>query len=102
VYQLRQTEVFAAWLAGLRDVRAQARILARLESARLGNLGDCKAIGSGLREMRIHTGAGYRVYFVQKKEVILVLLCGGAKSSQTRDIARAKKLAQELKDDGYG
>jgi len=102
VYQLRQTEVFAAWLAGLRDVRAQARILARLESARLGNLGDCKAIGSSLREMRIHVGAGYRVYFVQKKEVILVLLCGGSKSSQTRDIARAKKIAQELKDDGYG
>jgi putative addiction module killer protein len=67
VYQLRQTDVFASWLVGLRDVRAQARILARLESARLGNLGDCKAIGSGIREMRIHTGAGYRVYFVQKK-----------------------------------
>ena len=102
MYQLRQTDVFAAWLAGLRDVRAQARILARLESARLGNLGDCKAIGSGVREMRIHTGAGYRVYFVQKKEVILLLLCGGSKSSQSRDIARAKKMAQELKDDGYG
>ena len=102
MYQLRQTEVFAAWLAGLRDVRAQARILARLESARLGNLGDCKAIGPGIREMRIHTGAGYRVYFVQKKEVILLLLCGGSKSSQSRDIARAKKLAQELKDDDYG
>jgi putative addiction module killer protein len=102
VYQLRQTEVFAAWLAGLRDVRAQARILARLESARLGNLGDCKAIGSGIRELRIHTGAGYRVYFVQTKGVILVLLCGGSKSSQTRDIARAKKMAQELKDDGDG
>jgi putative addiction module killer protein len=102
VYQLRQTEVFAAWLAGLRDVKAQARILARLESARLGNLGDCKAIGAGLREMRIHIGAGYRVYFVQKKEMILVLLCGGSKSSQTRDITRAKKIAQELKDEGNG
>ena len=102
MYQVRQTDVFASWLVGLRDVRAQARILARLESARRGNLGDCKAIGSGVREMRIHTGAGYRVYFVQKKEVILLLLCGGSKSSQSRDIARAKKLAQELKDDGYG
>jgi putative addiction module killer protein len=102
VYQLQQTDVFASWLVGLRDVRAQARILARLESARLGNLGDCKAIGSGIREMRVHTGPGYRVYFVQKKQVILVLLCGGSKSSQTRDIARAKKLAEELKDDSYG
>lgn len=102
MYQLEQTDVFASWLIGLRDVRAQARILARLESARLGNLGDCKAIGSGIREMRIHTGSGYRVYFVQKKQVILLLLCGGSKSSQARDIARAKKMAQELKDDGNG
>ena len=102
MYQLQQTDVFASWLVGLRDVRAQARILARLESARLGNLGDCKAIGSGIREMRIHTGSGYRVYFVQKKQVILLLLCGGSKSSQTRDIARAKKMAQKLKDNGNG
>ena len=102
MYQLEQTDVFASWLVALRDVKAQARILARLESARLGNLGDCKAIGSGIREMRIHTGSGYRVYFVQKKQVILLLLCGGSKSSQTRDIARAKKIAQELKDDGNG
>jgi putative addiction module killer protein len=86
LYQLHQTDVFASWLVGLRDVRAQARILGRLESARLGSLGDCKAVGSGIREMRIHTGAGYRVYFVQKKQVILLLLCGGSKSSQPRDI----------------
>ena len=99
---MQQTDVFASWLVSLRDVRAQARILARLESARLGNLGDCKAIGSGIREMRIHTGSGYRVYFVQKGQVILLLLCGGSKSSQARDIARAKKMAQQLKDDGYG
>ena len=99
---MQQTDVFASWLVGLRDVRAQARILARLESARLGNLGDCKAVGSGIREMRIHTGPGYRVYFVQKKQVILLLLCGGSKASQTRDIARAKKIAQELKDDDNG
>ena len=102
MYQLQQTDVFASWLVGLRDVRAQARILARLESARLGNLGDCKAIGSGIREMRIHTGAGYRVYFVQRKQVILLLLCGGSQAGQTRDIARAKKIAQELKDEGNG
>ena len=102
MYQLQQTDTFASWLVGLRDVRAQARILARLESARLGNLGDCKVIGSGIREMRIHTGPGYRVYFMQKKQMILILLCGGSKSSQTRDITRAKKMAQELKDDDHG
>jgi putative addiction module killer protein len=102
VYQLRQTETFAKWIVGLRDVRAQARILARLESARLGNLGDCKSVGSGIREMRIHVGPGYRVYFVQEKEAILILLCGGSKSSQPKDIARARKIAQELEDDSYG
>lgn len=102
MYQIRQTETFAKWIVGLRDVRAQARILARLESARLGNLGDCKAVGSGIREMRVHVGPGYRVYFVRRKEMILVLLCGGPKSSQSKDIARAKKIAQELEDDNYG
>ena len=66
------------------------------------NLGDCKAIGAGIREMRIHVGPGYRVYFVQRKEAILILLCGGSKSSQSRDIAKAKKIAQELEDDSYG
>lgn len=102
MYQLRQTDTFAKWIVGLRDVQAKARILARLESARLGNLGDCKAIGSGIREMRIHAGAGYRVYFVQREKVVLVLLCGGSKGSQSRDIARAKKIAKEIEDDSYG
>jgi putative addiction module killer protein len=102
VYQLRQTDTFAKWIVGLRDIQAKARILARLESARLGNLGDCKAIGSGIREMRIHAGAGYRVYFVRREKVVLVLLCGGSKGSQSRDIARARKVAQEIEDDSYG
>lgn len=99
VYRLRQTGAFAKWLRELRDVRSKARILARLESARLGNLGDCKAVGSGIREMRIHTGPGYRVYFVQRKELILILLCGGSKSSQPRDIWKAKRIIVELEDD---
>jgi putative addiction module killer protein len=102
VYQLRQTETFAEWLTGLQDIKAKARILARLESARLGNLGDCKAVGSGMREMRIHSGPGYRVYFIQKRELILILLCGGSKSSQRRDIARARRIANEIEDDGHG
>ena len=99
MYQLRQTDTFAKWLRGLRDVESKARILTRLESARLGNLGDCKAVGSGIREMRIHTGPGYRVYFLQRKELILILLCGGSKSSQPRDIAKAKRIALEIEDD---
>jgi putative addiction module killer protein len=98
VYQLRQTETFAKWLKGLRDFKAQARILARLESARLGNLGDCKSVGSGVREMRVHVGPGYRLYFVQRKEQMLILLCGGSKSSQRSDIAKAHRMASEVKD----
>ena len=98
VCQLRQTDTFAKWLGGMRDAQSKARILARLESARLGNLGDCKAVGSGIREMRIHTGAGYRVYFVQRTNVALILLCGGSKSNQSDDIRRAKRLLKEIED----
>ncbi len=89
MYHLRQTDTFAKWLGGLRDAKAKARILARLESARLGNLGDAKTLGGGIREMRVHVGAGYRVYFVQRRGTLL-LLCGGDKASQQRDIERAR------------
>jgi putative addiction module killer protein len=82
----------------LRDAKAKARILARLESARLGNLGDTKALG-GVREMRVHVGPGYRVYFTQRHGAVLLLLCGGAKSSQVRDIERARLMLAEL-DEG--
>ena len=98
MYQLRQTDTFAKWLRELRDLKAKARILARLESARLGNLGDCKPVGAGIREMRIHTGAGYRVYFVRRGKLVLVVLCGGPKSSQRRDIEQAKRIAKEIED----
>jgi putative addiction module killer protein len=86
-------------LAGLRDVKAKARILVRLESARLGNLGDLRTIGGGIREMRVHVGPGYRIYFAQRHGDILLLLCNGAKSSQTRDIERARRLLTEI-DEG--
>jgi putative addiction module killer protein len=95
VYHLRQTETFAKWLGGLRDAKAKARILARLESARLGNPGDTTTLGGGVREMRVHVGAGYRVYFAQRRGTVL-LLCGGDKSSQQRDIERAKLMVAEL------
>ena len=98
MYQLRQTDTFAKWLSSLRDKKAKARVIARLDSARLGNLGDCKAVGGGIREMRIHAGAGYRLYFAQRQRVVLLLLCGGSKASQTRDIARARRLLKEIED----
>ena len=78
---------------------AQARIIARLDSAKLGNLGDCKAVGSGVREMRVHYGPGYRLYFIQRQEQILILLCGGSKSNQRQDIAKAKRIAAEIEED---
>jgi putative addiction module killer protein len=95
VYHLRQTETFAKWLGGLRDAKAKARILARLESARLGNLGDTRTLGGGVGEMRVHVGPGYRVYCAQRHETML-LLCGGAKSSQARDVGRAKLILAEV------
>lgn len=82
MYQLLQTEVFGKWLSYLRDMRAKARILARLESARLGSLGDARSVGGAVSEMRVDVGAGYRVYFTRLQAVVIVLLCGGDKSTQ--------------------
>lgn len=96
MFQIRETEFFAKWLGNLRDVRAKARILARLDSVRLGNLGDVKSIGGGVSEMRIDVGPGYRVYFTRRQRIVVILLCGGDKSSQTKDIASAKRMAQQI------
>jgi putative addiction module killer protein len=96
VYQLRETDTFGNWLAKVRDTRAKARILARLESARLGNLGDVRSVGGGVSEMRVDVGAGYRVYFTRRQRVVILLLCGGDKSSQARDIAHAQQMAKAI------
>ena len=80
--------------------KAQARILARIVSAQHGNFGDCKAVGEGLSEMRIDVGAGYRVYFMRRGEAVYLLLAGGDKSTQARDIRRARNMARELKESG--
>jgi putative addiction module killer protein len=89
---------FDAWLSGLGDQRAKARILARLRSAALGNFGDCESVDDGVLEMRIHFGPGYRLYFARMGTTVYVMLGGGDKSSQKRDIARAKKMARELEN----
>ena len=96
MYQLQQTDVFERWLAALNDHKAKARILARLDAVRLGNLGDWKAIGGALRELRVHTGPGYRLYFTQRQNVVILLLCGGSKATQARDIERAKRLLKDI------
>jgi putative addiction module killer protein len=94
---LLQSSDFDEWLSGLADLKAKARILARLRSATFGNFGDCEPVGEGVSEMRIHVGAGYRVYFTRTGSTIYFLLAGGTKASQTKDIARAKRMAHELK-----
>jgi len=88
---------FDDWLSRLADQKAKARILARLLGATLGNFGDCEPVGEGVSEMRIHTGAGYRVYYTRTGSTVYVLLAGGVKASQTKDIAKAKRMARELK-----
>ena len=99
MFQLQSTDVFDRWLRDLGDRKARARILARLESAQLGNLGDTRAVGTGVREMRVHFGPGYRVYFAQRGRIVLVLLCGGDKSTQPRDIVRAQRLLKAIEEE---
>ena len=89
---------FDKWLSTLRDDRGKARILARLRSATMGNFGDCRPVGEGVSEMRVDVGPGYRVYFVRTDAAIYVLLVGGDKASQARDIARALRMARSVKE----
>lgn len=99
VFRLVRSPNFDIWLRDLLDYQAKARVLARLNSAELGNLGDCGPVGSGVSEMRVHCGAGYRVYFV-RNNMTINLLIDGIKGSQRRDIERAKELAKALKERG--
>jgi putative addiction module killer protein len=95
--QMRKTDVYAAWIDGLRDVQGRARILVRVARLAMGNPGDGKPVGDGVSELRIDFGPGYRVYFVQQGLEIVILLAGGDKSSQAIDIKTALKLAKNLK-----
>ena len=94
--EVRQTATFASWLGGLRDANARSRIVVRIRRLELGNPGDVKPVGDGVSELRIAYGPGYRVYFTRQGQKIVLLLCGGDKSSQSRDIATAKQMAKEL------
>jgi putative addiction module killer protein len=90
------TSDFSSWLDGLKDRRAQDRIVARLRRFEIGNLGDVKPVGHGVSEARIDYGPGYRLYFVQRGAVVVILLCGGTKQSQSADIATVRTMAKEF------
>lgn len=90
------TEAFERWLKRLRDLRAKVSILSRLERIEDGNFGDHKSVGGGVSELRVNVGQGYRVYYTVRRATVVVLLCGGTKSSQRRDIERARHVAREI------
>ena len=92
---IRQTETFTKWRSKLKDDRARAAIALRIARLAFGHIGDAASVGDGVSELRIHYGPGYRIYFRRKREMIVVLLCGGDKSTQAGDIKKAKLLAKE-------
>jgi putative addiction module killer protein len=96
VLTVRLTSEFESWLDGLRDKKAQVRIAARLRQAETGNFGDWKTVGTGVSEMRVNFGPGYRLYFTRKGSILIVMLAGGDKSSQATDIRRAQRILKQL------
>ncbi len=98
MYTILETEEFSAWLSGLKDSLTRIRLLKRLRKVELGNLGDVETVGEGVYEMREHFGPGWRLYFVQRDKLLIVMLGGGDKSTQSSDIAKAIALARTLED----
>ena len=98
MFEIHETDVFSSWLRGLRDRRGRRAVTVRVQRLALGNAGDVKPIGRGVSELRIRFGPGYRVYFTKRGRVVILLLCGGDKSTQTEDISRAHAMVKELED----
>ena len=96
MFDIQKTEEFDEWLSNLADQKAQAKIVSRIERLGFGNPGDVKPVGAGVSEMRVPHGPGYRVYFKQTGKTVVILLCGGDKSTQAKDIKRAKEIAADL------
>ncbi len=99
MFTVRLTAEFEAWLDGLQDKKAQVRVAARLRLAEAGNLGDWKSIAGAISEMRVNFGPGYRLYFTRRGRILIVMLNGGDKSTQAKDIKRARQILQELESD---
>jgi putative addiction module killer protein len=98
MFEVKQTDAFRKWWTKLKDERARGLIFSRLNRLAYGHAGDVAPVGDGIHELRIHLGPGYRVYFQKRGHMVVVLLCGGDKGSQERDIRAAKRLAQEWSD----
>ena len=99
MFTVRQTLEFQDWLDGLKDMGAQVRIAARLRLAEAGNLGDWKSVGGDVSEMRVDVGPGYRLYFTRRGSILIVMLAGGDKATQARDIKRAQRIAKQLESE---
>ena len=98
MFEVRQTETYKKWFKTLRARRARARIDIRIKRISLGNLGDVKSVGKGVYELRIDYGPGYRVYFLERNEIRIILLAGGKKSTQKQDIKKAQELARSVEE----
>ncbi|MEX0827963.1 MAG: type II toxin-antitoxin system RelE/ParE family toxin [Haliea sp.] len=96
MFEVYKTEEFARWFRKLRDRQAKSRILARIDRLEQGHFGDTESVGGGVNELRLFYGPGYRIYFTRRSSFVVILLTGGDKSSQSKDIAKAKELAQQL------
>lgn len=99
MFTIKRTNIFIDWLKGLKDRRAAARIAVRIDRFESGNSGHVRDVGNGVSEMKIDYGPGYRVYYVRREKTIYLLLCGGDKRTQDRDIAEAKRIAKEWTDE---
>ena len=97
--ELKQTETFRKWRLQLRDERTRALIASRLDRLAFGNAGDARPVGGGISELRVDYGPGFRIYFQKRANSIVLLLCGGDKSTQAKDIRRARRLAEQLRDE---
>jgi putative addiction module killer protein len=98
VVEIIRSATFDKWLSGLKDARGRARVLVRIDRLALGNPGDVRPVGVGISEMRIDFGPGYRVYFMRRGQLLIVVLAGGDKSTQASDIATAKSIAEQWKE----